>query len=116
MHEIIQHPSIHSLYSHLISLLIPCEHRFNVPAIDVVRLLLPDVIVFIASLFALIVNIVTVVKLRPPSSGTAQGGGESGSNGASIENEDEEHTEIEAQHVDSERGTYMYVHSLPLQL
>ena len=76
--------------------------RLKVPAVDVVRLLLPDLIVFAVSLLTMIIDIVVVVKLKPGDGSRA-----SGVNGESTTEEDEA-TEVEARHVpaDSERGTF----------
>lgn len=73
-----------------------------VPAGDVVRLFLPDPIVFTVSLLTLIIDIVVVVKLKPgDDKRAAAGSGESTT-------EENEITEVEARHVptDSERGTF----------
>ena len=76
--------------------------RFEVPAVDVVRLLLPDLIVFTVSLLTMIIDIVVVVKLKPGDGKRA-----TGVDGESTTGEDEV-TEVEARHVpaDSERGTF----------
>ena len=75
--------------------------RFDIDAVDVVRLLLPDVIVFIVSLVTLIIDILVVVKLRP---GDALK--DTGARGGSLTEEETGDTgTVEARHLDSERGT-----------
>ena len=85
-----------------VTLLLKCC-RFNVPAaVDVVRLFLPDLVVFTVSLLTMMINIGVVVKLKP-----GDGKRDSRVNGESTTEEDEP-SEVEARHVptDSERGTF----------
>ena len=83
--------------------------RLDIPSEDVARQFVLDLGVFLVSLITLVIDIFVVVKLRPPSDAgaTESGKGQGGANGT---DDNEEETEIEARHVDSERGTLYSVH------
>jgi hypothetical protein len=86
--------------------------RLNVPGEDVARQFVLDLGVFLVSLVTLVIDVFVVVKLRPPAPTTANGSGDGqgGANATTTVDDDKEETEIEAHHVDNERGTCDYAH------
>lgn len=71
-----------------------------------------DLGVLVVSVVTLVIDVVVVVKLRPPArkdaaaSGAGEGERKGGATGttATVGGDDQEETEIEAHHVDTERG------------
>ena len=87
-----------------------CTSRLDIPGEDVARQFVLDLGVFLVSVVTLVIDIFVVVKLRrPPPESTASGSSDrqSGADGATSVDDNKKETEIEAHHVDSERGTCM---------
>ena len=82
--------------------------RLDIPGEDVARQFVLDLGVFIVSLITLVVDVVVVVKLKLPThkdaATTGSGDRQDGANGTGTVDDNKEETEIEARHVDNERG------------
>ena len=92
--------------------------RFDIPGEDVARQFVLDLGVFLVSLITLVVDIFVVVKLRPPTlkatPTTGSGDRQGGANGTATVDDNKEETEIEAHHVDHERGE-QYTYTVYMQ-